>query len=103
MVGGSPEKYTTNPRATVMMTCDKFPRVCRSSGSPGPDCCRKQCVDVTADGVNCGECGKKCRYGDKCCGGSCVNVMYDRGNCGGCRSRCAKGSSCRHGMCGYAS
>ncbi|WOL02251.1 hypothetical protein Cni_G10970 [Canna indica] len=89
-----------NPRSS--MTCDKFPRVCRAGGSPGPDCCRKQCVNVMTDSRNCGQCGKKCRYGEACCGGKCVNVMYDPKNCGGCKKRCKKGSFCKYGMCSYA-
>lgn len=85
------------------MTCDRFPRVCRAAGSPGPDCCRKQCVDVASDQRNCGECGRKCRYGEACCGGRCVNVRYDGKNCGGCKRRCSKkGSFCSYGMCSYA-
>ncbi|KAF2303699.1 hypothetical protein GH714_021344 [Hevea brasiliensis] len=47
-------------RASVM-TCDKYPRVCRAKGSPGPDCCKKKCVNVRTDKLNCGKCGKKCK------------------------------------------
>ncbi|CAD5171745.1 unnamed protein product [Musa acuminata subsp. malaccensis] len=118
-----------HPRGT--MTCDNVPRVCRASGSPGPDCCRKQCVNVMTDNQNCGQCGKKCWFGQTCCGGSCcvnvmtdnqncgqcgkkcwfgqtccggrcVNVMYDPKNCGGCNKRCTKGCFCQFGMCSYA-
>jgi Stigma-specific protein, Stig1 len=89
-----------NPRATL--TCDKFPRVCRQKGSPGPDCCKKMCVNVMTDNLNCGECGRRCRFGQTCCGGTCVNVLYDQKNCGGCKKRCKKGSFCNFGMCSYA-
>ncbi|CAL9103044.1 unnamed protein product [Musa acuminata var. zebrina] len=89
-----------HPRGS--MTCDNVPRVCRASGSPGPDCCRKQCVNVMTDNQNCGQCGKKCWFGQACCGGSCVNVMYDPKNCGGCNKRCTKGCFCQFGMCSYA-
>ncbi|CAD5171743.1 unnamed protein product [Musa acuminata subsp. malaccensis] len=89
-----------HPRGS--MTCDNVPRVCRASGSPGPDCCRKQCVNVMTDNQNCGQCGKKCWFGQTCCGGSCVNVMYDPKNCGGCNKRCTKGCFCQFGMCSYA-
>ncbi|RRT59236.1 hypothetical protein B296_00040491 [Ensete ventricosum] len=85
-----------NPRGS--MTCDRFPIVCRVRGSSSPHCCRKQCVNVMIDNHNCGQCGKKCRFGQACCGGSCVNVMYDPKNCGGCK----KGSFCQYGMCSYA-
>ncbi|RWW65670.1 hypothetical protein BHE74_00027007 [Ensete ventricosum] len=84
------------------MTCDRFPRVCRARGSSTPHCCRKQCLNVMIDNQNCGQCGKKCRFGQACCGGSCVNVMYDPKNCGCCNKRCKKGSFCQYGMCSYA-
>ncbi|URE05264.1 Stigma-specific protein, Stig1 [Musa troglodytarum] len=54
------------------------------------------------DNQNCGQCGKKCRFGQACCGGNRVNVMYDPKNCGGCNKRCKKGSFCQYGMCSYA-
>ncbi|KAK7859909.1 hypothetical protein CFP56_000380 [Quercus suber] len=37
------------------------PRVCHAKGSPGPNCCKKKCVDVRADKLNYGRCGKKCK------------------------------------------
>ncbi|KAG0493983.1 hypothetical protein HPP92_004977 [Vanilla planifolia] len=86
----------------VIKTCDKFPSVCWAEGSPGPDCCKKTCANVTSDPLNCGGCGRKCRYGQTCCGGSCVNVVDDPSNCGECGKRCRKESFCRYGLCGYA-
>ncbi|KAJ1428716.1 Stigma-specific protein Stig1 [Sesbania bispinosa] len=50
-----------------VMTCDKYPRVCRVKGSEGPDCCRKKCVNVSTDRNNCGRCGKRCKYSQICC------------------------------------
>ena len=91
---------TTTPRAS--MTCNVFPRVCRAAGSPGPDCCRKRCVNVETDARNCGQCGRKCRYGEVCCRGRCVNVLFDPRNCGWCKNRCKKGGHCKYGMCDYA-
>ncbi|KAH6775949.1 Stigma-specific Stig1 family protein [Perilla frutescens var. hirtella] len=88
------------PRATT--TCDKYPRVCTAKGSVGPDCCNKQCVNVMNDKVNCGMCGKKCKYQEICCKGLCVNPSFDAKNCGNCNKRCKKGSSCLYGMCSYA-
>lgn len=85
------------PRAT--MTCDRYPRVC---SGVGPDCCNKQCVNVMRDRVNCGMCGKKCKYQEICCKGLCVNTAFDGKNCGNCNNRCKKGSSCLYGMCNYA-
>ncbi|KAK9227706.1 hypothetical protein WN943_012761 [Citrus x changshan-huyou] len=32
------------PRPVVI--CDKYPRVCLAKDSPGPDCCKKKCVDA---------------------------------------------------------
>lgn len=84
------------------MKCDKYPRVCRAKGSPGPDCCKKNCVNVLKDGFNCGKCGKKCKYWQVCCKGECVNVMSNKKHCGRCNKKCKKGSSCTYGMCSYA-
>jgi Stigma-specific protein, Stig1 len=83
-------------------TCDRFPRVCRAKGSGGPDCCKKKCVNVMTDNMNCGECGRRCRFGQTCCNGNCVNVMYDERNCGACKKKCKNGSFCNFGMCSYA-
>ncbi|KAJ9169161.1 hypothetical protein P3X46_020622 [Hevea brasiliensis] len=88
-------------RASVM-TCDKYPRVCRAKGSPGPDCCKKKCVNVRTDKLNCGKCGKKCKYPEICCKGVCVNPMSNKKHCGGCNNKCKKGSACVYGMCSYA-
>lgn len=84
------------------MKCDKYPRVCRARGSPGPDCCKKRCVNVMKDRFNCGKCGRKCKYWQTCCRGRCVNVMSNEKHCGGCNNKCKKGSSCTYGMCSYA-
>ncbi|WOG85350.1 hypothetical protein DCAR_0104538 [Daucus carota subsp. sativus] len=86
-------------RPRAWRTCDKYPRVCSNKGSPGPDCCKKQCVNVMSDEANCGRCGKKCRYHETCCKGRCVNTSRDEKNCGGCKKRCKRGSSCVYGMC----
>ncbi|XP_059662468.1 stigma-specific STIG1-like protein 1 [Cornus florida] len=86
----------------VTMTCSKFPRVCRAKGSPGPDCCKKKCVNVKADRLNCGMCAKKCKYSEICCKGVCVNPLSNKKHCGGCNTKCKKGSSCVYGMCSYA-
>lgn len=84
------------------MKCNRYPRVCHAKGSPGPDCCKKKCVNVLKDGFNCGRCGKKCKYWQVCCKGQCVNVMSDKKHCGRCSNRCKKGSLCTFGMCSYA-
>ncbi|XP_010252476.1 PREDICTED: stigma-specific STIG1-like protein 1 [Nelumbo nucifera] len=88
-------------RRTVM-TCNKFPRVCRAKGSPGPDCCKKKCVNVLTDRLNCGMCGRKCKYSQICCKGECVNPLMDKKHCGQCNNKCKKGSKCVYGMCSYA-
>ncbi|KAA8520126.1 hypothetical protein F0562_014382 [Nyssa sinensis] len=64
---GTSRFLAEKPRAT--MTCDKYPRVCSAKGSPGPDCCKKNCVNVMTDKLNCGMCGKKCKYSEICCKG----------------------------------
>ncbi|PON52126.1 Stigma-specific protein [Parasponia andersonii] len=105
----SEQKLTDSLRGTSRflasrrpVTCDKNPKVCRSKGSSGSDCCKKKCVDLSADRVNCGRCGKKCRFSETCCKGKCVNTRSDKKNCGSCNKRCHKGSSCVYGMCSYA-
>lgn len=84
------------------MTCNKYPKVCRAKDSPGPDCCKKKCVDMSSDRVNCGKCGRKCKYAEICCKGKCVKPMSDEKNCGSCNNKCRKGSKCLYGMCSYA-
>ncbi|KAF7840602.1 stigma-specific STIG1-like protein 1 [Senna tora] len=83
-------------------TCDKYPGVCRSTGSGGPDCCKKKCVDVSSDRNNCGKCGKKCKYSQMCCKGKCVSTMSSNSHCGRCDNRCLHGDSCVYGICSYA-
>ncbi|KAK9938594.1 hypothetical protein M0R45_015322 [Rubus argutus] len=87
---------------TVRMTCNKFPRICYTKGSPGPHCCKKKCVNVLTDRVNCGKCGKKCKYSEVCCKGKCVNPSFNRSHCGGCNNRCQVGGFCAFGLCNYA-
>ncbi|PIM98171.1 hypothetical protein CDL12_29353 [Handroanthus impetiginosus] len=73
-----------------------------TKGSVGPDCCGKKCVNVMIDGLNCGFCGKKCKYQEICCKGLCVNPLSDEKNCGKCNNKCESRSSCVYGMCSYA-
>ncbi|XAR65676.1 hypothetical protein NMG60_11009862 [Bertholletia excelsa] len=84
------------------MKCNKYPRICHVKGSPGPDCCKKKCVNVKTDRLNCGYCGHKCKYSEICCKGKCVNPMNDKKNCGSCGTKCKKGNRCVYGMCSYA-
>ncbi|KAG6695333.1 hypothetical protein I3842_09G093500 [Carya illinoinensis] len=70
-------------------TCNKYPRICRASDSPRPNCCNKNC-------------GKKCNYSEMCCRGKCVNPSRDARNCGRCNNKCGKGNSCLYGLCSYA-
>ncbi|KAJ0082169.1 hypothetical protein Patl1_09965 [Pistacia atlantica] len=83
-------------------TCNKYPRVCHAKGSPGPYCCKKKCVNVLTDELNCGKCGKKCKFSETCCKGHCVNTMFNKKHCGGCNKKCKKGNSCTYGMCNYS-
>ncbi|GAB4830827.1 hypothetical protein Ancab_004855 [Ancistrocladus abbreviatus] len=84
------------------VTCNKYPRICHTKWSPGPDCCKKKCVNVMADRLNCGMCGLKCKQQEMCCKGKCVNILHDKKHCGSCSNRCKKGSVCSYGMCSYA-
>lgn len=92
-------KKKTTPKT---LKCNKNPRICRAKGSPGPDCCKKKCVDLMGDRHNCGVCGKKCKYSEECCKGKCVNLKFNKSHCGSCNNRCSKGDVCVYGLCNYA-
>ncbi|KAK6230221.1 hypothetical protein QUC31_001739 [Theobroma cacao] len=89
-------------KRTRRLTCNKFPRICHARGSPGPQCCKKKCVNILMDRLNCGKCGKKCKYNEICCKGKCVNPSFNRKHCGGCNNRCSNGELCVFGLCNYA-
>ncbi|GAB4826550.1 hypothetical protein Ancab_033444 [Ancistrocladus abbreviatus] len=93
-----PSKHVTRGK----MTCNNYPRMCHVKGSPGPDCCKKKCVNVKTDRDNCGMCGFKCYHQEICCKGRCVNPVHDKEHCGSCGNKCKKGSLCNYGMCSYA-
>ncbi|XP_065879285.1 stigma-specific STIG1-like protein 1 [Euphorbia lathyris] len=95
-------RFLAEKSSRAAMTCNIYPRVCRVKNSPGPDCCKKKCVNSLTDKFNCGKCGNKCKYSEICCRGKCVNPMFDKKNCGGCSNKCKKGSKCVYGMCSYA-
>uniref|UniRef100_A0A7N2LT48 Stigma-specific Stig1 family protein n=1 Tax=Quercus lobata TaxID=97700 RepID=A0A7N2LT48_QUELO len=95
-------RFLAQKNARVVMTCDKYPRVCHAKGSPGRDCCKKKCVNVLTDRLNCGKCGKKCKYSEICCKGECVNPRSNKKHCGSCGNKCEKGNVCVYGMCSYA-
>ncbi|XVE50699.1 hypothetical protein DITRI_Ditri01bG0184300 [Diplodiscus trichospermus] len=84
------------------ITCNKFPKICHARGSPGPQCCKKKYVNILRDRLNCGKCGKKCKYNETCCKGKCVNPSFNRKHCGGCNNRCNNGGLCVFGLCNYA-
>ncbi|XP_021288712.1 stigma-specific STIG1-like protein 1 [Herrania umbratica] len=89
-------------KRTRRLTCNKVPRICHARGSPGPQCCKKKCVNILMDRLNCGKCGKKCKYNEICCKGKCVNPSFNRKHCGGCNNRCSNGELCVFGLCNYA-
>ncbi|KAL8461479.1 hypothetical protein ACS0TY_032814 [Phlomoides rotata] len=95
-------RFLAQQTRVVSMKCNNYPRICRVKGSPGPDCCKKRCVDIGKDRLNCGKCGRKCKYSEICCRGKCVNPLADKKNCGGCNNKCKRGSKCTYGMCSYA-
>ncbi len=70
--------------------------------------CSGGCLDVSADAVNCGTCGRACPAGIACvdgdcacpagfCGGECVNLQSSRLHCGECGRFC--NSECVDGEC----
>ncbi|KAF9619235.1 hypothetical protein IFM89_005789 [Coptis chinensis] len=99
---GGESRFLYQQKQKGKLTCNKYPRICRTKRSPGPDCCKKKCVNVMTDQQNCGMCGNRCRYPQICCRGNCVNPRNDRKNCGGCNIRCKRGDFCSYGMCNYA-
>lgn len=96
-------RFLLQKKRAHRLTCNKFPRVCHAKGSPGPHCCKKKCVNVLKDRINCGLCGKKCKYGEICCNGKCVNLFFSKKHCGSCNKKCSNGSLCVFGLCNYAS
>lgn len=88
-----------NPRA---YNCRKNPKICKSAGSPGPDCCQNKCVNLRTDHRHCGACGYKCKFTTACCRGECVYLAFDKRHCGRCNNRCRKGDYCIYGFCNYA-
>ncbi|MCD7467929.1 hypothetical protein HAX54_005632 [Datura stramonium] len=65
-------------------------------------CCKKHCRNVLGDMNNCGQCQKKCKFGQRCCGGVCTDVVYNPLHCGKCNRACLPGVPCDYGYCGYA-
>ncbi|CAN4102898.1 unnamed protein product [Withania somnifera] len=65
-------------------------------------CCKKHCRNVLGDMNNCGQCQKKCKFGQRCCGGVCTDVVYNPLHCGKCNKACLPGVPCDYGFCGYA-
>ncbi|KEH36913.1 putative stigma-specific protein Stig1 [Medicago truncatula] len=86
----------------ISLTCDKYPKICHTKGSAGPDCCNNKCVNFTIDMFNCGRCGKKCSFPKICCEGKCVNPRSNKKHCGKCGNKCESRGSCVYGMCSYA-
>ncbi|XVF03814.1 hypothetical protein REPUB_Repub05bG0025400 [Reevesia pubescens] len=103
MLDDEPEgRSLLQKKRTRRITCNKFPRICHAKGSPGPECCKKKCVNILMDRLNCGKCGKKCKYNEICCKEKCVNPSFNRKHCGGCNNRCNNGDLCVFGLCNYA-
>ena len=77
--------------------------------------CEQECMDLSANFSNCGECGNRCDDGRECisgacvpmqcppgqtsCGGECVTLADDPRYCGDCERRCFAGEDCESGQC----
>ncbi|MGC4094111.1 MAG: MXAN_6577-like cysteine-rich protein [Polyangiaceae bacterium] len=88
-----------------------------SSCSSGQALCSGTCIDVSANPVSCGACGRACNSDEICnqgscrskaqgcsvgltaCGGGCVNLQTAPTDCGGCGVACGAGRSCTAGVC----
>ncbi|KAK7262134.1 hypothetical protein RJT34_29695 [Clitoria ternatea] len=95
-------RFLSEKSERVVLTCEKYPKICHVEGSSGSDCCKNKCVNLSTDGSNCGKCGKQCSYGKICCQGKCVNPRTNEKHCGKCGNKCNANSSCIYGMCSYA-
>ncbi|GMJ05074.1 hypothetical protein like AT1G11925 [Hibiscus trionum] len=95
-------RWPLQKKRSRRVTYKKFPAICHAKGSPGPQCCKKKCVNILKDRQNCGKCGKKCKYNEICCKGKCVNPSFNAKHCGGCNNRCGNGEFCVLGLCNYA-
>jgi hypothetical protein len=75
--------------------------------------CSGTCLDVSADPLNCGDCGMTCGATATCgnsqcnacpgaqiaCSNSCVDAQTDPNNCGMCGKSCGAGGMCSAGTC----
>ncbi|KAJ4842595.1 hypothetical protein Tsubulata_029711 [Turnera subulata] len=85
---------------------DPYHNICNgvlaNNGTSLLQCCKGHCRNVLGDKNNCGQCGRKCTFGQACCGGKCVVISNNPYNCGKCNRQCAPGQKCEYGTCGYA-
>ncbi|KAJ9672177.1 hypothetical protein PVL29_025707 [Vitis rotundifolia] len=95
-------RFMLGRKNSLVLTCNKFPRICLLNGGPRRHCCQKKCVNLLGDRLNCGKCGRKCKYGYICCRGKCVNPSVSKKHCGGCNQGCNSGGFCAFGLCNYA-
>lgn len=89
---------------------------CAGTCEAGKTACGTTCVDVSADRLNCGACGKACADDQTCVAGECAcnpglasctgpggpicsNVRSDRANCGSCGHACNGDETCFGGTC----
>jgi len=83
--------------------CDQSTQSCYSACPINSDA--PQCVDLSSNADNCGECGIACGTGvnallPKCCAGGCVNTDTDNFNCGACGNVCLPNVPvCTGGVC----
>lgn len=89
-------------------------------GPPRPECppyqkkCNGECIPVSVDPMNCGDCGVTCAAGQVCsaggcadsclaalteCAGTCVDLKSDSNHCNSCDFKCASGKGCVDGNC----
>ena len=109
--GGAAGAAPQCPVCGPTQTCSNG--VCICSG--GLSQCGTSCVNLSADGANCGTCGMicgagtpfcssslcttMCPVGTTTCSGACVNSMTDATHCGSCTTVCGAGQACTAGAC----
>ncbi|KAG5516526.1 hypothetical protein RHGRI_037291 [Rhododendron griersonianum] len=90
------------PVASAGYTCDKHLAVCTVAGSVNPNYCKKMCMNLNTDILNCGSCGNKCGLNLNCCNWKIVNLHTNEKHCGRCQNNCKKDDACMNGICEYA-
>ena len=118
VVGGSGNvcQCGTGPGCPADESCGSS-GMCLCGDNPGcesdENCCGDDCLDLSDDEDNCGQCGNECGEDSTCtsgkctcataaetaCADGCFDLDEDEDNCGKCGNECADGATCNDGEC----